>query len=139
MGQDMASAAQAPQQKGFLGWVERTGNRLPDPPQSDNTKFPAAYSARKRHRPLGRPFSAAHPVVAQNKLSQGGMHQHDCRIGDIVSQDIRRRRNANAAVTKCLKIIKRLKMIISFAFRPPLQEQFPNLGNLGKSWSMWAN
>ena len=31
MGQDMASAAQAPQQKGFLGWVERTGNRLPDP------------------------------------------------------------------------------------------------------------
>ncbi|MEL7730756.1 AbgT family transporter [Citromicrobium bathyomarinum] len=27
----MASAAQAPTQKGFLGWVERTGNRLPDP------------------------------------------------------------------------------------------------------------
>ena len=27
----MATAAQAPEQKGFLGWVERTGNRLPDP------------------------------------------------------------------------------------------------------------
>ena len=27
----MASAAQARTQKGFLGWVERTGNRLPDP------------------------------------------------------------------------------------------------------------
>ena len=27
----MASAAEAPRQKGFLGWVERTGNRLPDP------------------------------------------------------------------------------------------------------------
>ena len=27
----MASAAGTAQQKGFLGWVERTGNRLPDP------------------------------------------------------------------------------------------------------------
>ena len=27
----MASAAPAAEQKGFLGWVERTGNRLPDP------------------------------------------------------------------------------------------------------------
>ncbi|WP_370178049.1 AbgT family transporter [Alteriqipengyuania sp.] len=27
----MASVAEAPTQKGFLGWVERTGNRLPDP------------------------------------------------------------------------------------------------------------
>jgi len=27
----MASATQAQTQTGFLGWVERTGNRLPDP------------------------------------------------------------------------------------------------------------
>ena len=27
----MSDTHQAPTQKGFLGWVERTGNRLPDP------------------------------------------------------------------------------------------------------------